>query len=128
VDAVPRDIRATDYLFALLAGMIAALLTDAFAQQGNSYFPFGYAAIVVFMIIFTPNFISLPAMGSMKMVRRRSFYFRLLIINTLISTTFAYAVARGILPNLSSALKIAITMGTASLLATAIYAALCRWR
>jgi hypothetical protein len=127
-DAVRRDVQATDYLFALLAGMIAALLTDAFTQQENSYFPFGFVAIVAFVIIFIPNFISLPALRSMKIVRRRSFYFGLLIVNTLISATLAYTIARWILPNLSSALKIAITMGTASLMATAIYATLRWWR
>ena len=125
---MPRNVGVTDYLFALLAGMIAALLADVFTQQENSYFPFGYAAIIAFAIIFIPNFISLPAARAMKMVRRRGFYFSVMIINTLISATFAYAVAGAILPNLSSASKIAIAMGAASLLATAIYATLCRWR
>nr|WP_156134623.1 hypothetical protein [Methylobacterium sp. ZNC0032] len=123
-----RNVQATDYLFALLAGMIAALLTDASTMQENSYFPFGFVAIVAFTVVFTPNFISLPVIGSMRIVRRRRFYIGVLIINSMISATFAYALARALLPNLSAALKIAITMGTASLLASAIYAALCRWR
>lgn len=124
---MPRDVRATDYLFALLAGIIVALLADLFTQRGNSYFPFGYAAIVVFVVIFISNLISLPIIGSMKMVRR-SFYLTIIIINTLVSIIFAYVIAQGVLPNLSSALKIALMMGAVSLLATAIYATLCRWR